>query len=92
MTRIREAPGLTFDDVLLVPRHATVHPRDVSTATLFTRSIPLNIPLISAAMVQPRIIEERLAMLSAETHKVAIERALRFVQRSVSAPHRRPPA
>ena len=48
--------------------------------------------LISAAMVQPRIIEERLAMLSAETHKVAIARALRFVQRSVSAPDRRPPA
>lgn len=48
--------------------------------------------LISAAMVQPRIIEERLAMLSTETHKVAIARALRFVQRSVSAPDRRPPA
>ena len=43
-------PGLTFDDVLLVPRYSAVHPREVSTATNFTRSIPLNIPLVSAAM------------------------------------------
>ncbi|HEU5049383.1 MAG TPA: IMP dehydrogenase [Gemmatimonadales bacterium] len=50
MSRIRPAAGLTFDDVLLLPRHSTVHPRDVSTATRFTRRIPLNIPLISAAM------------------------------------------
>jgi IMP dehydrogenase len=42
--------GLTFDDVLLVPRHSTVHPREVSTVTRLTRSISLNIPLISAAM------------------------------------------
>jgi IMP dehydrogenase len=50
MKSIRPSPGLTFDDVLLVPRHSTVHPRDVSVASRFTRSIPLNIPLISAAM------------------------------------------
>ncbi|HEU4700494.1 MAG TPA: IMP dehydrogenase [Gemmatimonadales bacterium] len=50
MSVIRPAVGLTFDDVLLVPRHSTVHPRDVSTATQFTRTIPLNIPLVSAAM------------------------------------------
>ncbi len=50
MTVIRPKPGLTFDDVLLVPRYSAVHPRDVSTATRFTRTIPLNIPLVSAAM------------------------------------------
>ncbi len=50
MSRIRPSAGLTFDDVLLIPRHSTVHPRDVSTATRLTRRIPLNIPLISAAM------------------------------------------
>ncbi|HEX3234260.1 MAG TPA: IMP dehydrogenase [Gemmatimonadales bacterium] len=50
MTVIRPKPGLTFDDVLLVPRYAAIHPREVSTATRFTRSISLNIPLISAAM------------------------------------------
>ena len=50
MSVIRPKLGLTFDDVLLVPRHSAVHPREVSTVTRFTRSISLNIPLISAAM------------------------------------------
>ncbi len=50
MKRLRPEPGLTFDDVLLVPRHSVVHPSEVSTVTRLTRSIPLNIPLISAAM------------------------------------------
>jgi IMP dehydrogenase/GMP reductase len=48
MSRIRQAAGLTFDDVLLVPRHSTVHPREVSTKSRFTRTISLNVPLISA--------------------------------------------
>src|SRR6266516_491509 len=43
-------PALTFDDVLLVPRHSTVHPRNVDVKSRFTRGIPLNIPLVSAAM------------------------------------------
>ncbi len=42
--------GLTFDDVLLVPRHSTVLPREVEVKTRLTNAIPLNIPLISAAM------------------------------------------
>jgi IMP dehydrogenase len=50
MSRVRPAPGLTFDDVLLLPRHSTVHPRDVSVVSRLTRKIPLNIPLVSAAM------------------------------------------
>src|SRR3954462_7388030 len=50
MSAIRPKVGLTFDDVLLLPRHSTVHPREVSTVTRFTRTISLNIPLISAAM------------------------------------------
>jgi IMP dehydrogenase len=50
MSMIRPKLGLTFDDVLLVPRHSAVHPREVSTRTRLTRSILLNIPLISAAM------------------------------------------
>ena len=50
MTVIRPKPGLTFDDVLLVPRYSAVHPREVSTSSRFTRTIPLNIPLVSAAM------------------------------------------
>lgn len=50
MRRIRQQVALTFDDILLVPGHSRVHPRDVSTGARFTRSIRLNIPLISAAM------------------------------------------
>ncbi|HUL68863.1 MAG TPA: IMP dehydrogenase [Gemmatimonadales bacterium] len=50
MSDLRAGLGLTFDDVLLVPRHSTVHPRQVSVTSRLTRTIPLNIPLISAAM------------------------------------------
>ena len=42
--------ALTFDDVLLVPRKSRVHPADADTRALFTRQIPLNIPIVSAAM------------------------------------------
>ena len=41
---------LTFDDVLLVPAKSDVVPKDVDTSTIFTNSITLNIPLLSAAM------------------------------------------
>ena len=50
MGTLRSDVGLTFDDVLLVPRHSSVHPRQVDVRTRFTRSIELNIPLIAAAM------------------------------------------
>src|SRR3989449_6386928 len=50
MGTFRPAVALTFDDVLLVPRHGTVHPRNVDVRSRFTRGIPLNIPLVSAAM------------------------------------------
>lgn len=52
--------GLTFDDVLLIPAHSTTHPRDVSIATRVTRSITLNIPLLSAAM--DTVTESRMAI------------------------------
>ena len=50
MSVIRNKAGLTFDDVLLVPRYSAVHPREVSTSSRLTRTIALNIPLVSAAM------------------------------------------
>ena len=50
MSRIRPGIALTFDDVLLMPRHSSVHPRDVSIVSRFTRTIPLNIPFVAAAM------------------------------------------
>jgi IMP dehydrogenase len=48
MKPIRE--GLTFDDVLLVPRLSAVHPREVDVSTRFSRGITLNVPIVSAAM------------------------------------------
>jgi IMP dehydrogenase len=49
-SRVRDDVALTFDDVLLTPRHSVTHPKDVSTRSWFSRKIELNIPLISAAM------------------------------------------
>ena len=42
--------GLTFDDVLLMPSYSEVLPRDVSTKTRLTKTITLNVPMLSAAM------------------------------------------
>jgi IMP dehydrogenase len=42
--------ALTFDDVLLVPAHSIIMPREVNLSTQLTRNIKLNIPLVSAAM------------------------------------------
>ena len=50
MSALKSGVALTFDDVLLVPRFSTVHPRDVLTRSHFTRGIPLNVPLVAAAM------------------------------------------
>ena len=62
--------ALTFDDVLLVPAHSTVLPRDVSLATHLTRNITLNIPLISAAM--DTVTEARLAIAMAQEGGIGI--------------------
>src|ERR1700736_5810788 len=56
--------ALTFDDVLLLPAHSTVVPRDVSLQTRLTASIALNIPLLSAAM--DTVTEARLAIAIAQ--------------------------
>jgi len=42
--------GLTFDDVLVLPRYSEILPREVSTATKLTKKLTLNVPFISAAM------------------------------------------
>ncbi|MDR1647974.1 MAG: IMP dehydrogenase [Zoogloeaceae bacterium] len=56
--------ALTFDDVLLVPAHSQILPRDVSLQTAFTRNITLSVPLISAAM--DTVTEARLAIVLAQ--------------------------
>lgn len=68
MQIIQEA--LTFDDVLLVPAHSTVLPRDVELKTQLTRGISLNIPLISAAM--DTVTEARLAIAIAQEGGIGI--------------------
>src|SRR6187401_1914294 len=56
--------ALTFDDVLLVPRHSTVIPSQVDVNSRFTRNIRLNVPLASAAM--DTVTESRLAIAMAQ--------------------------
>ena len=62
--------ALTFDDVLLVPAHSAILPRDTNLATLLTRKIHLNIPLVSAAM--DTVTEARLAIAIAQEGGIGI--------------------
>src|SRR5512135_453797 len=62
--------ALTFDDVLLLPAHSNVLPRDVSLRTQLTRNITLNIPLLSAAM--DTVTESRLAIALAQEGGIGI--------------------
>ena len=67
--RIR-AKALTFDDVLLVPGQSSVLPRDVDLKTPLTRTIDLNLPLVSAAM--DTVTESRLAIAMAQAGGVGV--------------------
>src|SRR5437016_12921994 len=62
--------ALTFDDVLLVPAHSSVLPRNVSLKTRLTRNIQLNIPLVSAAM--DTVTESPLAIATAQEGGIGI--------------------
>lgn len=69
MLRIAQE-ALTFDDVLLVPAHSTVLPKEVSLKTRLTKDIELNIPLMSAAM--DTVTEARLAIAMAQEGGIGI--------------------
>jgi IMP dehydrogenase len=56
--------ALTFDDILLLPRHSTVLPSQVDVSSRFTRRIRLNVPILSAAM--DTVTENRLAIAMAQ--------------------------
>jgi IMP dehydrogenase len=62
--------GLTYDDVLLVPRYSTVLPRETSLTTRLTRSIRLHIPLVTAAM--DTVTESAMAMAIAREGGIGI--------------------
>jgi IMP dehydrogenase len=62
--------ALTFDDVLLVPAHSTVLPREVRLQTRLTRNITLNMPLVSAAM--DTVTEGRLAIALAQEGGIGV--------------------
>jgi IMP dehydrogenase len=62
--------ALTFDDVLLVPAHSDILPKNTSLKTRLTRNITLNIPLLSAAM--DTVTEARLAIAMAQEGGIGI--------------------
>ncbi len=62
--------ALTFDDVLVVPAHSEVLPRDVDTSTQLTRGLRINVPIVSAAM--DTVTESRLAIALAQEGGIGI--------------------
>ena len=68
--------GLTYDDVLLIPAHSQVLPRDVDTSTQLTRGIRLNIPVVTAAM--DTVTEYQMAIA------IAVEGGLGFIHKNMS--------
>src|SRR5918998_5351540 len=62
--------ALTFDDVLLVPRHSTVLPSAVDVSSRLTRNIRVNVPLLSAAM--DTVTESRLAIAMAQQGGIGV--------------------
>jgi len=74
--------GLTFDDVLLVPGHSLIHPRETQVASLLTSKVPLQVPLVSAAM--DTVTECRMAIAMAREGGMGIIHKNMAIDRQVS--------
>lgn len=72
--------ALTFDDVLLVPAHSTVLPNTADLSTQLTKTIRLNIPMLSAAM--DTVTEARTAIALAQ------EGGIGFIHKNMSIERR----
>jgi IMP dehydrogenase len=75
--------ALTFDDILLLPAHSQVLPKEVDLKTRLTREIALNIPLLSAAM--DTVTEARLAIALASDGGIGIVHKNMTVEQQASA-------
>ncbi len=95
--------GLTFDDILILPRISAILPKDVNVETRLTRNLKLNIPLVSSAM--DTVTDSRLAIaiareggigiihknLSIEEQAVQVDQVKRSESFSISSPRTLPP-
>ncbi len=83
MARLLDVEGLTFDDVLLLPkRSGIVSRREVSTKTRFTRRIELNIPIVSAAM--DTVTESAMAIAVAREGGIGVIHRFTTIENQVS--------
>ena len=60
--------GLTYDDILLVPSYSEVLPREVNIQSKFSRNIPLNVPIVSAAMESNQMKKLKLFIIEINCH------------------------
>src|SRR4051812_44812861 len=82
VARVREDAALTFDDVLLIPRHSLTHPRDVNVASRFSRGIDPRVPLVAAAM--DTVTESEMAIAMARAGGIAVLHKNMSVDRQAS--------
>ncbi len=85
--KLRADPGITFDDVLLVPKRSSIRSRkDVTTSSWLTRGIRLNIPILSANM--DTVTESRMAIAMAQEGGIGILHRFMSVEKQAESVRR----